>query len=256
MTSQEVVDAIKRRHEKDVFVTECKDGPTWTQSHSRMDIWTMRRSWSSPLICGYEIKVSKSDFKNDRKWQNYLPLCNQFYFACPKGLISVDEIPPEAGLVYVSNGRVRDAKKPQHREVSIPESLVVYLLMCRTRIVSPKYYEEPTKSDRINTWREWLEQRKNGREIGYSVSRAVREYVSKIEHENSRLKSEIDRISGLGEFLKSMGVDHNTWRAEERIKSALDVVPSALMDAINELSEQISRTKEAFSKLKENTENK
>jgi len=32
-------------------------------------------------MVGYEIKVSKSDFFNDIKWQEYLPMCNELFFA-------------------------------------------------------------------------------------------------------------------------------------------------------------------------------
>ena len=57
-------------------------------------------------VRGYEIKVSRSDFVNDTKWQDYLPYCHQFYFVCPPDLIQPDELPKEIGLMYAEIGRL------------------------------------------------------------------------------------------------------------------------------------------------------
>ena len=76
-----------------------------------------------------EIKISRSDFKNDTKnkidkhllleggenlgkFTENLP--NYFYYAVPDGLISVDEVPDYAGLIYVTPWScqvVKEAKK-------------------------------------------------------------------------------------------------------------------------------------------------
>jgi len=50
---------------------------------------------------GYEIKVSRSDFLGDDKWDNYLKYCNYFYFVAPKGLIGKHELPDGVGLIEV-----------------------------------------------------------------------------------------------------------------------------------------------------------
>jgi len=62
-----------------------------------------------------EVKVSRSDFKKDFTKQNSgiykhdllksgnLPIAiSKYYFACPKNLISVDEVPEYAGLYYIT----------------------------------------------------------------------------------------------------------------------------------------------------------
>lgn len=61
----------------------------------------------------YEVKISRSDFKNDRKKldlsRNVLKddliqlgnRTNYFYYVVPENLLSVDEIPEYAGLIYV-----------------------------------------------------------------------------------------------------------------------------------------------------------
>jgi hypothetical protein len=51
------------------------------------------------LITGFEIKVSRADFLGDKKWQNYLPYCNRFYFATTPGVVEPKELPDEIGLL-------------------------------------------------------------------------------------------------------------------------------------------------------------
>lgn len=63
----------------------------------RYDMLTLDlRSW---LVRGYEVKISHDDFAGDKKWHNYLPHVNHFFFAAPAGVISPRELPPEVGLV-------------------------------------------------------------------------------------------------------------------------------------------------------------
>ena len=75
----------------------------------------------SNYICEYEVKISRSDFKADFKkpkhklitekkfvnetvkWPYYGG--NYFYFVVPENLITVDELPDYAGLIYVRNAQ-------------------------------------------------------------------------------------------------------------------------------------------------------
>lgn len=252
MTAHDVAKAIELRHTKDVLVTECKDGPTWSASHSRMDVWAMKRSWSKPCTYGYEIKVSRSDFRQDTKWPSYLPLCNVFYFACPKDLIAVAECPPEAGLMYCSGTRVREVKKPAWRDVSIPESLAIYLLICRTRVVSPHFYDEPTREHRLERWRKWVKEREDGKELGYEVSRGIRDHVQKVEAENRRLKHQIDQYDQVKSAMERMGIplDGYTWNLEKRVKAANAVIPESLLDSLTSLGRSVNDVLKEADKLK------
>ena len=70
---------------------------------------------SSGLCWEIEIKISRGDYKVDfhkRKHEKFDKIrngskirmvANRFYFAVPKGLIDLKEIPDYAGLMYVSN---------------------------------------------------------------------------------------------------------------------------------------------------------
>lgn len=54
---------------------------------------------SNWFIRGYEVKVGRGDFLQDRKWQNYLPYVNQFWFCTPPALVGPSEIPDGIGLL-------------------------------------------------------------------------------------------------------------------------------------------------------------
>lgn len=70
-----------------------------------------------------EIKVSRADFKNDLKHKSKKHMLlsdadstikpNYFYYAVPAGLISVEEIPPYAGLIYMHGSRPEIVKPPR-----------------------------------------------------------------------------------------------------------------------------------------------
>lgn len=66
--SSAIVALLAARHVNDVFIPECKDGPTQSGSHLRMDAWAMNKSWAHPCAIGYEVKVTRADFIGDNKW--------------------------------------------------------------------------------------------------------------------------------------------------------------------------------------------
>jgi len=61
----------------------------------------------------FEIKITRSDFlremKRPKKYVSALALSQFFYYVTPKGLVQPDEVPDEAGLIWVA---VRHADPP------------------------------------------------------------------------------------------------------------------------------------------------
>lgn len=75
---------------------------------SEMDVASLSKSG---LIHEFEVKISRADFKADKKKtlkfkyyeMRHEPYCpNYFYYVCPEGLIKKEEIPDYAGLYYYS----------------------------------------------------------------------------------------------------------------------------------------------------------
>jgi hypothetical protein len=93
---------------------------------SECDVISMSKS---DYIYEYEIKISRSDFKADFKKQKHSMILekqfinesysdnlncytpNYFYFVVTENLVSVDEVPYYAGLIYVKENGVLDTIK-------------------------------------------------------------------------------------------------------------------------------------------------
>lgn len=76
-------------------------------------------------IIGFEIKVSKADWKREikdpTKAEAIAQFCHEWVIAAPKGVVPVDEVPHAWGLMEVdSELRTRLVKKPEHRSDTTP----------------------------------------------------------------------------------------------------------------------------------------
>lgn len=163
MTARDIVAALSRRHEGDIFIPECKMGATTTDvgSSRRLDAWAMRMTWSPVTICGYEVKVSRSDFMQDTKYTEYAPVCTELYVAIPypykrQPVATAAELPPSVGLIHVlGNGQARVVRKAVRRE---PEyralaHLLMYVLMSRTHLAVPGHCANVLRMmQELDTW--------------------------------------------------------------------------------------------------------
>lgn len=247
MTAREIVDLLAAKHSEDVFIPECKDGPSAGCSHRRLDAWAMKKSWSQPTTFGYEVKVSRSDFKQDDKWRDYLGLCSKFYFVCPWALIDPSELPAEAGLLWVAKtgGRLWEKKKAPLRAIDGRdiEGLFRYVLMNRVKIT--REYEGGTD---INFWSEFAAKRSEDRELGRCnskrVAQTLKERVYRVEAENRRLVEENEKFDDVRKTLKDLGIEES-WRPAERIRQQYARLKSEFPDdaqwAIKHAAESLTK---------------
>jgi hypothetical protein len=252
LTSGDILRLLEARHSDDVFVPECKDGPTQGTTHFRLDAWVMNKSWRHPRATGYEIKISRSDFLRDIKWPEYLPLCNEFFFVAPKGLISVDELDAECGLMeVVGTSRLMVRRRPEYRDVTIPEPLYRYVLMCRAKIGKPT---DPTLTKQ-EIFRAWLAQKAADRRLGYEVSRAVREKVYAVQLENESLKARYAAYDDVRRSLECMGFSANAvpggYDIERRVKAMEEVIPQDVRIAIQSLERACRVARESIDAVME-----
>lgn len=61
----------------------------------RVDVMAIDRNGEFVIV---EVKSSVADYRSDRKWHEYLPFCERFYFAVPAGF-PVEMMPDECGLI-------------------------------------------------------------------------------------------------------------------------------------------------------------
>ena len=179
-----IIQLLAEKHHKDVFVPECKNGPTWTASHSRIDAWAMKKSWAHPLVIGYEVKVSRSDFFGDTKWRNYLPMCNELYFVTPHGMINKSDVPDGCGWLEVSSGRKRLFARKQavrHGEEIAPD-VFRYIMMHRVTI------QRVVESGGVEYWREWLRLKDDDRKVGRMVRQRMGRLID-LERDKRRIEN-------------------------------------------------------------------
>lgn len=184
-------------------------------------IWT-----KAGFIYEFEIKVSRSDFRNDfkHKPEKHATLNetfesqqsaitegaststrktpNYFYYATPQDLVSPDEVPTYAGLVYIDNiGEVRLVKKAPkiHCEKYGDDELSL----------APKFYFN------MMSWRNKYESEAN---YASSVKRLLDKELSRNGQDipYSSLKSELEAVKGEMEKYRNLyydmveGADFNT----------------------------------------------
>lgn len=138
MKESDVLEALRLYHRQrgEQFFSHVKMGESWSYGKTLriLDGFALKPSWANSQYYGYEVKVSRSDFHRDNKWQEYLPVCTTFSFACPDGLIKPEELPAGIGLIYcLTDGSLKVAKRPQKREVDVVKlaDLMKYLVLYR-----------------------------------------------------------------------------------------------------------------------------
>jgi len=234
MKANEILDLLAERHSKDLFVPECKDGQTWGRLYSRLDAWVLKKSYSPRCSIGYEIKVSRSDFMNDKKYHNYLPLCNEFYFVAPRGILDKNELPAEVGYIQVSKNlkKLYCKKKAVYRKIENPEALKDYILISRAIIKN----EQIESSGGKEYWEKWLKDKQINREFGYKVGKAIKETIKEkidsIQEENNALKFQIENLEEIKQIAEELGINFKTrFLMKAEVKKAITGIGLELIRA-------------------------
>jgi hypothetical protein len=101
-------------------------GPEPDNPEQRIDAWAINCYESKGFEkIAFEIKVSRSDYlheiANPQKRYQAMNLCNRFYFAVPLGLVKVEELPEECGLVEVDeSGNIKWTKRTPWKDANSP----------------------------------------------------------------------------------------------------------------------------------------
>lgn len=218
MRADLILRGLSRRHAKDAFFTYVKNGPTHVERPEGLrvfDALAMAKSWAHPLFTGYEIKVSRSDFVRDTKWDAYLQYCHRFYFACPAGLLAAQEIPDPAGLVWVypESLAVRTVKAAKHRPIKIDWMLLYYIIM--SKLESDRHPFFSSQREFLETWVKDKEYRQDlGHRVKSRMAELLDEYQRKAE-EGDRIRREHDAqktvLDSLLKTLEAAGVRIDWW---------------------------------------------
>jgi len=184
----------------------------------------------------YEVKGVRSDFQRDvasQKWRRYLQVFHRVYFAAPTGVIKVQDVPDDAGLVLRgANGWTTVKSARGHVPPRLSSDAVLALLYrgyedyqayrdLRTRMVfGPNGEAQDCKT------------------FGYKVARRLKEKKHKLEEPLTTLLAVVQ---------EHLGKEAEEWSVEElgrHVRNVLGVVRefdqhAAVLSAISEYLRQL-----------------
>ena len=243
-----LVKAIERRHADDLVIPECKTGPSQSSTHRRFDAWVLVRTWTPITTIGYEVKVSRSDWRRDEKLADYQGLCHLLYVVAPKGVVPVEEVPDGVGLLEaVGDGaRLVTRRKASRREIELPAKLLVYILMARvvpSRDREMRTYEEMGREARRAELKRWAESKQERRGMSYLVSQRIREQFEAQEEALREAQATAKRLETVRQRIVELGFDPDTRASEWAVSGRLgemvgvvgDRIPALLRRSISEL---------------------
>jgi hypothetical protein len=105
-----------------------------TATQERPDVFGWN-SWATVMI---EVKVSRVDFLADAK-KHFRQHPDQGvgdfrFYCCPDGLIDIDEIPEEWGLLYEKDGVIRKVKDAMHQKSHHQSERTIFASMFRREV--------------------------------------------------------------------------------------------------------------------------
>ena len=181
VTSTEIKIALSRINTKNYFLTEVKSGSSYMGTANRiLDALAIKKSYTNKCFTGYEIKVSRSDFKADNKMYTYLPLVHQLYLVCPKGLIQPEELPLEIGLMWYNPEKqtLVYKKKTPRRNIEIDPEMLLYIIYSRLEEDRIPFY-----SSKAEFLKDWMENKNSNRDLGNRVGSELARRISSLERQ-------------------------------------------------------------------------
>ncbi len=161
----------------------------------RPDVFTLAKSFHI-TSCVYEVKVSQSDFRSDitsGKWRGYLKYACGVYFAAPKGIIDVKDVPTGCGLILKSDAGWRAVRKPTPQPQPIlPPELWVKLL------IDGINWEVDRRNVNPRGVASWKVQEEIRKRYGEAVAQALASWdgaENGLRHAQERLVKQTQRVS-------------------------------------------------------------
>lgn len=220
-TAQHLKQLLADRHCADAFVPECKMGSVGSRS---LDGWVLLPTWSPLTTIGYEIKVSRSDWLQDQKFEEYRAVCHLFFVVAPKGVIERQELPSGVGLLEpIGSGtgeRLVMRLKPARNE---PDSKKLVSLMAHA-LMWKRAEGDHKRMDRQRQaafWREWVEQKQDFHRVGRNVRGRMRKMLSEAIEQRDQATRQSAALQEAADILAALNVRPTTWNLKRDIEAAV-----------------------------------
>lgn len=258
VTSTDIKKALAEYHEKDFFITECKNGSTYfppPQGLLKFDGLAIRKSYTGPCITGYEIKVSRGDFLQDAKWHLYLQYCNEFYFVVPNGLISKEELPDNVGLIYYNpeTGLLKKRKKALYRQIEEPVGVYKYIIFSRLGNDRTPFYEE--RAEYAAAYLEDKAIKKSvGKRLGSKMAQDLGDALKRLERLQNA-ESKLERLKRIEEILEKNDVGRYCWKDEDVLNELDEALKSKYPKGLDSVKRDLSRAIERLDSIEKECKN-
>lgn len=248
MTATDIVRALSVKHSGDVFVPECKDGPTHTRSHRRLDAWVLLKTWSPVTAIGYEVKVSRSDWLQDQKVDGYRRLCHLLYIVAPKGIVQASELPDGVGLMECvgASRRVVTRVKAVRNQIELPQDLLVYVLMCRTRVTRE---DGRTRADML---RDWVAETEERHRLSSYVHEKIQRSFNAANESRRDAERRASRLEHIDARMRELGFDPTVPVGEWEVSRRLNDLSGAVHP---QLIKDVTQAEHALRTIRDRLEN-
>lgn len=265
MRADLILRLLQKKHENDIFFTQVKSGPTTTAASGELlilDGLAIKPSYANPFFTGYEVKVSKGDFKGDSKWIGYLKLCHRFYFVSPEGVIDLASLEEtSAGLIWVVGDKLVTKKRPAVRDIEIPNSILLYLTY--SKLDKERHPFFTTEDERNCAWLEHLGWRQSVRDkVEIEAVRRYNEVASQLERALDELRlAEGERDGFISELVHAGVSNANRWGLRQALRERDEArsahsgsVPLRKLDGLRRMAEEIAAEFRKIDSPKDETE--
>lgn len=218
----EVKEALSKIHTNDFFITECKNGGTFTPNKEGLYIFdsvAIKKSWTKPKITIYEVKVDRGDFLRDIKYHCYLPYCHELYLVAPKDLIKKEEIPIEIGLKYYypESGAIKTVKNAIYRNIEVNANMLMYVIMNKLDSDRTPFY-----SCRKEYAEAYINDKADKRNVGYTLGTKLAKQIAEMENEIYSLRHSQEKMEILKKLIAVMKKHSIGGWYEKYLPDALD----------------------------------
>jgi hypothetical protein len=173
--------------------------------------------------------VSRSDWLRDQKLGGYFEGCHLFYVVAPKGVVDLAELPAEAGLLEATEKRLLTRKKAPRRAITLPEELLVYVLMSRVAVKLEG--QTRTREQRVEEWRQWLAQ--DSKTLGCQIGGRVGERYREMQLRAADMERRIEQYESIRARIQELGFNPEQpvydWQVRTRLAELISAIsPRAL----------------------------
>lgn len=249
----EVKEALSKIHTNDFFITECKNGGTFTPNKEGLYIFdsvAIKKSWTKPKITIYEVKVDRGDFLRDIKYHCYLPYCHELYLVTPKDLIKKEEIPTEIGLKYYypESGAIKTVKNAIYRNIEVNANMLMYVIMNKLDSDRTPFY-----SCRKEYAEAYINDKADKRNIGYTLGTKLAKQIAEMENEIYSLRHSQEKMEILKKLIAVMKKHSIGGWYEKYLPDALDnYLSKGYPPEIDDIQRNINNIQATLADIKNN----